>query len=124
MKDGKLGEADRIHLLAEASKAAYRQRDALVADPTVSPFDTEAFLSDQFVGRIRKEISLEKAVAPETFDMPLHKDTIYLCVVDGAGNMAVSYTHLDVYKRQVPELTEQGAGNAADLPGRHESRAR
>ena len=87
MKDGKLSEADRIHLLAEASKAAYRQRDALVADPAVSPFDTDAFLSDQFVGRIRGEISLEKAAKPEAFDMPLHKDTIYLCVVDGAGNM-------------------------------------
>jgi len=77
----------RIRLLAEASKAAYRQRDALVADPAVSPFDTEAFLSDQFVGRIRQQISLEKAAAPEVFDMPLHKDTIYLCVVDGQGNM-------------------------------------
>ena len=87
LKDGKLSEADRIHLLAEASKAAYRQRDALVADPAVSPFDTEAFLSDQFVGRLRAQISLEKASAPQAFDMPLHKDTIYLCVVDGDGNM-------------------------------------
>ena len=30
--------------------------------------NTEAFLSDQFVGRIRKEISLEKAAKPEAFD--------------------------------------------------------
>ena len=37
MKDEKLSEADRIHLLAEASKAAYRQRDALVADPSHRP---------------------------------------------------------------------------------------
>jgi len=87
LKDGKLSEADRIHLLAEASKAAYRQRDALVADPAFSAFDTEAFLSDGFVSRLRAEISLEKAAKPEAFDMPLHKDTIYLCVVDRDGNM-------------------------------------
>jgi gamma-glutamyltranspeptidase/glutathione hydrolase len=87
LKDERLSEADRIHLLAEASKAAYRQRDALVADPDISPFDMDAFLSDAFVGRIRRQISLEKAAAPEAFDMPLHKDTIYLCVVDRDGNM-------------------------------------
>ncbi|MCO5090726.1 gamma-glutamyltransferase family protein [Bosea sp. (in: a-proteobacteria)] len=87
LSDDRLSEADRIHLLAEATKAAYRQRDALVADPGTSPFDTDAFLSDPFVGRIRARISLEKAAAPETFDMPLHKDTIYLCVVDRDGNM-------------------------------------
>ena len=86
-KGDTLSEADRIHLLAEASKAAYRQRDALIADPAMSPFDTEALLSDAFVGRIRSQISLEKAAAPEVFDMPLHKDTIYLCVVDRDGNM-------------------------------------
>lgn len=86
-KGDKLSEADRIHLLAEASKAAYRQRDALIADPAMSPFDTQAFLSDEFVGRIRSRISLEKAAAPDIFDMPLHKDTIYLCVVDRDGNM-------------------------------------
>ncbi|WP_420102423.1 gamma-glutamyltransferase [Bosea sp. (in: a-proteobacteria)] len=87
LSDTKLSEADRIHILAEATKAGYRQRDALVADPAVSPFDTERFLSEEFVGRLRAQISLERAAKPEAFDMPLHKDTIYLCVVDRDGNM-------------------------------------
>ena len=85
--DARLSQADRIHLLAEASKAAYRQRDALVADPAVSPFDVEALLSEATVTRLRDKISLTQASAASAFDMPVHRDTVYLCVVDRDGNM-------------------------------------
>ncbi|AMJ59410.1 gamma-glutamyltransferase family protein [Bosea sp. PAMC 26642] len=87
LADKALSEADRIHLLAEASKAAYRQRDALVADPAFHPLDVEAFLSDASVAAIRAKISLKTASAPTDFDMPLHRDTVYVAVVDRDGNM-------------------------------------
>jgi gamma-glutamyltranspeptidase / glutathione hydrolase len=87
MADAKLGEADRIHLLAEATKAAYRQRDALVADPVFRPFDVEALLSDAMVDALREKISLQRASAPVDFDMPLHRDTAYVAVADRDGNM-------------------------------------
>jgi gamma-glutamyltranspeptidase/glutathione hydrolase len=87
MADSKLSEADRIHLLAEATKAAYRQRDALVADPAFHPFDAERFLSDATVNALRGKISLGRASAPVEFDMPLHRDTAYVAVVDRDGNM-------------------------------------
>ncbi len=87
LSDARLSDADRIHLLAEASKAAYRQRDALVADPAFSPLDVEALLSDAMVSRLREKISLTQASQPSAFDMPVHRDTVYLCVVDRDGNM-------------------------------------
>jgi gamma-glutamyltranspeptidase/glutathione hydrolase len=87
MADTKLSEADRIHLLAEATKAAYRQRDALVADPEFCPFDVEALLSDQMVKALRAKISLACASEPVAFDMPLHRDTAYVAVADRDGNM-------------------------------------
>jgi gamma-glutamyltranspeptidase/glutathione hydrolase len=87
MADSALSEADRIHLLAEATKAAYRQRDALVADPAFRPFDVEALLSDASVTTMRDGISLGRATEPVVFDMPLHRDTAYVAVADRDGNM-------------------------------------
>ncbi len=85
-----LTPADRIHLLAEATKAAYRQRDKLVADPAHHPFDTAALLSDASIARLRAPIRLDRAQEPAIWDGPDHRDTVYLTVVDGDGN-AVSF---------------------------------
>ena len=63
MADSTLSEADRIHLLAEATKAAYRQRDALVADPAFRPLDVETLLSDAIKIALRGKISMERASA-------------------------------------------------------------
>lgn len=87
MADPALGEADRIHLLAEATKAAYRQRDALVADPLFRPFDIDALLSEASVAALRSRISRGRASAPTDFDMPVHRDTAYVAVADRDGNM-------------------------------------
>jgi gamma-glutamyltranspeptidase/glutathione hydrolase len=87
MADPELSEADRIHLLAEATKAAYRQRDALVADPAFRPFDIEALLAENSVKAMRDGISLGRAGAPVAFDMPVHRDTAYVAVADRDGNM-------------------------------------
>jgi gamma-glutamyltranspeptidase/glutathione hydrolase len=87
MADENMREADRIHLLAEATKAAYRQRDALVADPVFCPFDVEALLSESSVAALREKISRRRASEPVIFDMPLHRDTAYVAVADREGNM-------------------------------------
>lgn len=83
-----LSEADRIHLLAEATKAAYRQRDALVADPAFRPLDVAALLSDRSIAAMRMRIDLSRASDPAAFDMPVHRDTVYVAVVDRDGNAA------------------------------------
>jgi gamma-glutamyltranspeptidase / glutathione hydrolase len=85
-----LSEADRIHLHAEATKAAYRLRDKLVADPDHHPLDIDALLSDASIARLRAPITLEKAQDGAVWDGPEHRDTIYLCVVDKDRN-AISF---------------------------------
>ncbi len=86
LRDPKLSEADRIHLLAEASKAAYARRDQLIADPEHTTFDVAKLLSDRSIEAMRAKISLDKASAPTVWDGPEHKDTVYVSVVDRDGN--------------------------------------
>jgi len=77
-----LSDADRIHLLAEATKAAYRARDAFFCDPATSKIDSTSFLSDDYIGAIRAKIDMKRASASETWDNIEHRDTVYVTVVD------------------------------------------
>lgn len=82
-----LSDADRIHLLAEATKAAYRLRDALICDPETRPVDIEAFLSDQTVAALSSRFDMTRASDAAAFEMPIHRDTAYVCVADRDGNL-------------------------------------
>ncbi|HUH83231.1 MAG TPA: gamma-glutamyltransferase [Stellaceae bacterium] len=84
------GDADRIHLLAEATKAAYRARDAYFGDPQQVPISVERFLSEAYAESVRARIDRRRASEPVQWDEPEHKDTIYLCVVDRDRN-AISF---------------------------------
>jgi gamma-glutamyltranspeptidase/glutathione hydrolase len=83
-------EADRIHLLAEITKAAYHARDLYVADPAHGEVDVEHFLSDQWVERVLPHIDMRRAKPLATWDEVRHRDTVYLSVVDRDRN-AVSF---------------------------------
>ncbi|MBE7608058.1 gamma-glutamyltransferase, partial [Salmonella enterica subsp. enterica serovar 4:-:1,2] len=72
---GALAQADRIHLLAEATKAAYRARDAFFCDPATGAVDPAAFLADGYIGRIRSKIDMNSASAPAIWDDIEHRDT-------------------------------------------------
>jgi gamma-glutamyltranspeptidase/glutathione hydrolase len=65
--------ADRIHLLAEATKAAYAARDAYFCDGDVAVAE---------LLRKRAKVDMRRAANPPPWDEPEHKDTVYLCVVD------------------------------------------
>ena len=84
------GEADRIHLLAEATKAAYRARDAFFGDPRQVRVPVERFLSDAYAESVRRRIDLRRASAGVAWDEPEHKDTIHLSIVDRDRN-AISF---------------------------------
>ena len=90
LREGSLGEADRIHLMAEATKAAYRQRDAIVADPAFHRLDLDALLSESSLSRMRGAIRFDRASEPAEWDGPVHRDTVYVAVVD-RNRMAVSF---------------------------------
>ena len=84
------GEADRLHLIAEATKAAYHIRDTRIGDPDFTKVDVEKYLSPEWAERTRRDIRLDRALPPQHWDGIEHKDTIYMCVVDRDGN-AVSF---------------------------------
>jgi len=88
--DPKFGEADRIHLLAEAVTAAYRARDACFADPRFVAVDVDRFLSDDYAEAVRSQIRLDRVAAPARWDEVVHKDTVYFSIVDRDGN-AISF---------------------------------
>jgi gamma-glutamyltranspeptidase/glutathione hydrolase len=79
-------EADRLHLLAEASKAAYWVRDNFICDPEHVPVDVADFLSEERAERTRRAIRLDRALLAPSWAEIEHKDTVYLCVVDRDGN--------------------------------------
>ncbi|HVC56271.1 MAG TPA: gamma-glutamyltransferase [Stellaceae bacterium] len=90
MAGERFGEADRLHLLAEATKLAYAVRDGHIADPAQVPVDVAGFLSDAWAERARSRIRLDQVQPAAPRGGVEHKDTTYLCVVDRDGN-AISF---------------------------------
>jgi gamma-glutamyltranspeptidase/glutathione hydrolase len=87
--DGASG-AIRAHRHIEAARLAYRDRDALLADPGAVDVPVGKLLSEAYLASQRALISDDAALrelpaAGESF-LPPHKDTVYLCVVDKDGN--------------------------------------
>src|SRR5262249_43304877 len=86
----KYSEADRIHLLSEVAKAAYRRRDTLIGDPDFADVPVERLLSGQEAGVIRKGVHMDRAGDPAALEAVEHADTTYLSVVDKDRN-AISF---------------------------------
>lgn len=81
----------RLHLLAEAARLAYRDRDAFLADPAAVDVPTARLLDKTYAKRLAELIDPERALA----DLPpplleAHPDTVYATVVDRDLN-AVSF---------------------------------
>jgi len=87
---GSLGDVDRVHLLAEATRLAYGIRDLFVCDPAFTPLDAARYLSDGHIDHLRGLISRERAMQAVTADQVAHRDTVYITVVDRDRN-AVSF---------------------------------
>lgn len=81
-----LSEVDQIHLLAEATKAAYHQRDALIGDAAHMVVSVEEILSDAAIDALRDRIDMDRASPSGAYDLPVHRDTVYVSVVDASGN--------------------------------------
>ncbi|MCR9177897.1 MAG: gamma-glutamyltransferase [Alphaproteobacteria bacterium] len=79
--------AEVVHLLVEAKKRAFRDRERHGADPRHVDIPIERLLSDAYAIEIAAEIDRGRAA-----EIPLSRphssdgDTTYFCVVDGDGN--------------------------------------
>jgi gamma-glutamyltranspeptidase/glutathione hydrolase len=79
-----LDEADYIHLVVEATKLAFEDRDRYLADPSVVPVPVERCLDPARLARRRARISLRVALP---MDAPAAAgDTIAIVAADADGN--------------------------------------
>ena len=82
---------ERLHYAIEAARLGYTDRDAYVADPRQTDVPVDRLLSEAHAAELRTAIRPDRALAGlPPVDMPVHADTIYLCVVDKDRN-AVSF---------------------------------
>ncbi|NSX13018.1 gamma-glutamyltransferase [Cupriavidus taiwanensis] len=80
--------AERFHLQGELSRIAYAQRDALLCDPTFHPVNVDRLLSPSHIAGLLAQVdpvSRNGNLLPA--DMPEHKDTVFISVVDADGTM-------------------------------------
>ena len=87
--DGPLG-VTRWHRHIEAARLAYRDRDAFLADPLQAEVPVAKLTSPAYLDGLRRLIRDDAAMAvlpaPGETEMPRHRDTVYLSVVDRDGN--------------------------------------
>ena len=77
----------RMHRLIEATRLAFRDRNAFVADPRMADVPMARLLDKAYAAELRGFMSDERAMADlPPAGLPPHEDTVYLCVVDEDGN--------------------------------------
>jgi gamma-glutamyltranspeptidase/glutathione hydrolase len=81
---------ERLHRHLEAARLVYRDRDAFVADPAQVEVPVQRLLNPDYLGGLARLIdprrALPKLPAAGELGLPVHRDTVYLCVVDRDGN--------------------------------------
>jgi gamma-glutamyltranspeptidase/glutathione hydrolase len=91
------GSADALHVLAEATKRAWRDRQAHANDPVASRVPLDGFVSKAYGASRASGIAMERAtpaveVGPGDIWAHEGRETTHFSVVDGEGN-AVSNTY-------------------------------
>jgi gamma-glutamyltranspeptidase/glutathione hydrolase len=86
--------AAALHLMIEAKKRAFADRNAYSRDPRFGPSPLDVMLSKEFARQRYSSIDPNKASEVEQAGAipELDGDTTYLCAADGEGNM-VSFIH-------------------------------
>jgi len=91
-KGWELGDVDwhapeRLHLMVEAMRLAFADALRYVADGATDPAPLAALLSKGYAAQRRSLVSPGRAMEPPSYGLPpAGSDTVYLSVVDGAGN--------------------------------------
>ena len=88
--------AERLHLEIEAGRLAYRDRNALIADPKHAKEVTRELLDPAYAAKLRGRIDRDRAATDLPPPLLQPSDTVYLCVVDRDRN-AVSLINSTYY---------------------------
>lgn len=82
---GTLGEADYVHLLVEATKLAFEDRDRYLTDPAWMEQSPKDLLAPDRIGQLRARIDMKRAMpaGPAGAD---RGDTIAIVAADAQGN--------------------------------------
>jgi gamma-glutamyltranspeptidase/glutathione hydrolase len=81
-----LGPAERIHVLVEAKKLAFLDRERWGADPRHESVPLDRLLSDAYADALAARIDMHRAAAMDAPAAAAAGDTTYFCVVDAEGN--------------------------------------
>lgn len=81
-----LEEPDYIHVMVEATKLAFADRDRHLADPAGMTVPPAALLDRTRLARLRGGITLGRAMTPETAATSAGGDTVAIVTADAAGN--------------------------------------
>jgi gamma-glutamyltranspeptidase/glutathione hydrolase len=78
---------DYCHLLVEAKKLAFADRDQYVSDPEFVDVPVGRLISKQYAETQGQSITMDRASPGVDHGLEVDSDTTYLCVVDKGGNM-------------------------------------
>jgi gamma-glutamyltranspeptidase/glutathione hydrolase len=87
----KHNDAEYLHLLIEAKKLAFGDRDHFITDPDFEKIPVDKLLSKDYAKDLKKKIEEEKAKPPPSSSLSIgNGDTVYVTAVDQEKN-AVSF---------------------------------
>jgi gamma-glutamyltranspeptidase/glutathione hydrolase len=78
--------AEHLHLLLEAKKLAYADRDRHISDPEFVDIPVQQLLSKEYAAQQRTRINPKQAAQHVESELARDGDTMYLCTADSEGN--------------------------------------
>jgi gamma-glutamyltranspeptidase/glutathione hydrolase len=85
----KHNSSEYLHLLFEAKKAAFSDRDSFITDPDFEKVPVDQLLSKGYAGKLREKIDWKRAKAPALSPLSIgNTETVYVTAVDKDRNAA------------------------------------
>jgi len=106
----KMEQVDRVHLVTEAMRRAYRDRAVYLGDPDFTEVPVRLLTSPDYAAGLRASISMQRALPsallPGVGSPSERPDTTHFSIIDSAGNMVA-----------MTQTVNLSYGNAVVVPG-------